>query len=312
MLVSRLLLSTFILVLLSCIFPETTPLYSIASKWFHMPDSPRGDTSIVSPQFIDLEPIVTGTASLSSLSGAIAMTSTELLLIVAASRLDNRDALCRKLLALQNETRIAALNVQSFDIKTNVVISRYVSQRHGIAHLNLWAAFCSAIFDGKGLLKGSDGQRIVQKLQLFACKFTPTAFTPSGCINTLQLFIQFKVFLNSLETSLANLLSLIPALEEDLQRTQELLNVIGGLSNYETDFKEGFNIVEETNLGEGGQRSAMLNWNSKTLRTVNKYKELATQCAFATGRELRDVAAALEELRALVLRAISSLDVIVR
>jgi hypothetical protein len=130
MYISCLLLSTLILALLPWLAPEATPACSMVSKWFIGPDSLRDGFSSAPPiEYIGLESIVAGAASLSLLSRAIAISSIaidDLFEIVVVSQFESRVALSEKLLVLRNETRKAAFNAQFLHIGTNAVFDRYV------------------------------------------------------------------------------------------------------------------------------------------------------------------------------------------
>jgi hypothetical protein len=124
----RLLIHTSLFVLLPWLTRQITPTWSTIFTWLLGAGSPRGDyLGALHTEYRGLESIVDDTAFLSPLSHDITIGSIaieDLLKIVMTSKLNSQNALSEQLLALRDETRGAAYNLQALQVKTNAVIDR--------------------------------------------------------------------------------------------------------------------------------------------------------------------------------------------
>ena len=322
-----LLFNTSLFVLLPWLARQVTPTWSTIFTWLIGVGLPHVDyPGALQVEYRGLESIIADTAFLSPLSHDITIGSIaieDLLKVVMTSKLNGRNALSEQLLALRNETRGAAYNLQSLQVKTNAVIDRWVlvtSLRALYNRADQSCPLCSVLAQGDSLLKGFEGRATVQPWQLLMCKLViPTALMPSGCIATLRLPVQFRVLLDSFESSLVALISLTFSLEEDLQQIQMRLDTIREISTSEASIllEEKHSVLAElwTIFGGNRQHLAMLDRNLKALRMIYEYHGLANRCVSSTQQELRGMRIALDELRplasgAILLEGSSSLDAI--
>lgn len=124
----RLLFKTLLFVLLPWLVRQVTPTWSTIFTWLIGVGLPRINyPSALQIEYRGLESILTDTAFLSPLSHDITIGSIaieDLLKIVMTSKLTGGNALSEQLLALRDETRGAAYDLQSLQVKANAVIDR--------------------------------------------------------------------------------------------------------------------------------------------------------------------------------------------
>jgi hypothetical protein len=124
----RLLFNTSLFVILPWFVRQIIPTWPTIFSWLIGASSPRGNyLGALQVEYRGLESIIADTAFLSPLSHDITIGSIaieDLLKIVMTSKLNGRNALSEQLLALRNETRAAAYDLQSLQVKTNAVIDR--------------------------------------------------------------------------------------------------------------------------------------------------------------------------------------------